>query len=319
MTPLVIITRALRAIGAVGSGDPVDPQVAADSLDLLNDLLDQWSLQKQMVFCVNEVIHSLVASQTAYTIGNGGMVSAVVTGSITDDILTVTGYTSGALSVGMTLSGTGITDGTVITSLGTALGGTAASALGTYRVTPSQTAASTAITAYAQRPLRINSAFVRVVNAASGTLDYPVAVLSVGEFERIGIKTLPGPWPRAVYYQPSVPLGILNYWSSPSQVTEMHLFCDTILTAFLTLDQDIVLPKGYAMALRWGLAELLIPEYPATGAAAEVRALVPEYAAQGRRFIKRANQVPQEPATFDDLPSSRAGRDAGWIMHGGFH
>lgn len=56
--------------------------------------------------------------------------------------LTVTAVGSGTLGVGNTLSGTGVTAGTVITALGTGTGGT-----GTYIVSPTQTASSTTITA----------------------------------------------------------------------------------------------------------------------------------------------------------------------------
>lgn len=68
--------------------------------------------------------------------------AAVVTGSIATTTLTVTAVTSGALSVGQTISGSGVTAGTKITALGTGLGGT-----GTYTVDTSQAASSTTITA----------------------------------------------------------------------------------------------------------------------------------------------------------------------------
>lgn len=70
--------------------------------------------------------------------------AAVVTGSIATTVLTVTAVTSGKLSVGQTISGSGVTAGTKITALGTGTGG-----VGTYTVDTSQTAASTTITASA--------------------------------------------------------------------------------------------------------------------------------------------------------------------------
>jgi hypothetical protein len=70
--------------------------------------------------------------------------AAVVTGSIATTVLTVTAVTSGTLSVGQTISGSGITAGTKITALGTGIGGT-----GTYTVDTSQTASSTTVTASA--------------------------------------------------------------------------------------------------------------------------------------------------------------------------
>jgi hypothetical protein len=55
--------------------------------------------------------------------------------------LTVTAVGSGAIGVGSTISGSGVTAGTRVTALGTGTGG-----IGTYIVDPSQTAASTTIT-----------------------------------------------------------------------------------------------------------------------------------------------------------------------------
>jgi hypothetical protein len=67
---------------------------------------------------------------------------AVVTGSISTTTLTVTAVTSGELTVGQTISGTGVTASTKITAFGTGAGGA-----GTYTVDTSQTAGSTTITA----------------------------------------------------------------------------------------------------------------------------------------------------------------------------
>ncbi|MBX9858947.1 MAG: hypothetical protein K2Y20_05060 [Sphingomonas sp.] len=72
---------------------------------------------------------------------------ATVTGAISGTTLTVTAVASGGLTVGSTISGTGVTAGTRITALGTGTGG-----IGTYTVTPSQTAASTTLTATTGAP-----------------------------------------------------------------------------------------------------------------------------------------------------------------------
>lgn len=87
----------------------------------------------------------------------GGIVSqgvAVVTGSITGTVLTVTAVTSGILSVGETLSGAGVTASTKIIGYGTGAGGT-----GTYIVDTSQSATSTTITA-ASGPKVIGAGFL---------------------------------------------------------------------------------------------------------------------------------------------------------------
>jgi hypothetical protein len=76
----------------------------------------------------------------------------VVTGSISGTTLTVSAVTSGTLAVGNNISGTGITAGTTITSLGTGTGGT-----GTYIVSASQTVASTTVTARSSTTLTVSS------------------------------------------------------------------------------------------------------------------------------------------------------------------
>jgi len=68
--------------------------------------------------------------------------SASFAGSISGTVLTVTAVASGTVTVGQILSGTGVTSGTQIISLGTGTGGT-----GTYNVQTSQSASSTTIAA----------------------------------------------------------------------------------------------------------------------------------------------------------------------------
>jgi RHS repeat-associated protein len=78
-----------------------------------------------------------VGSTTVSALSN----AAVVTGSIASTTMTVTAVSFGVLAVGQSVAGTGVSAGTVITAFGTGTGGT-----GTYAVSPSQTASSTALT-----------------------------------------------------------------------------------------------------------------------------------------------------------------------------
>lgn len=314
--PIDLISGALLDIGAREAGETVAASDANEAFTVLNMMLDQWSNESMMIPCKQEVIHELTSGTYIYTIGNGGDVNCVFTGSISATTLTVTAITSGALSVGQTLNGTGITSGTAITSYGTGRGGNGTAAIGTYQLNLSNTFASGSITSYAVRPLKINSAFVRVVNSITGTLDYPVAVLNLEKYELIGIKTLPGPWPRAVYYQPSEPLGVLNYWPNPSS-GEMHLFCDTVLNKFATLNDTVTLPQGYEMAIRHNLGELLMPSY-GKASPAQIQMLT-NFAAKGRGLIKRTNMAPVQTVVFDSTLVQNRRNDAGFIMHGGFN
>ena len=320
MQPIDTISRALKDIGALEAGETPTPEAAQDAFDMLNDMLDQWSNEDMMVFYKTEIVFSITPGQTQYTIGPGGQIGANFVGSISGNILTVTSINSGAIALGQSISGTGISAGTTITAFGSGAGGNV-NETGTYTVNISQTVASTTINAYYERPLVINSAFVRIntnsngVPIVNGGLDYPVAILALEDYEMIGLKTLSGPWPKALYYQPTEVLGNIFVWPNPSQ-GEMHLFADTIFRRYASINDTIVLPQAYSMALRWCLAERLMPMY---GKSNQVQlAMIQGFAAQAKATIKRTNMRPIQTSRYPDALLVGRAKDAGWILSGGF-
>ena len=318
--PFDIISRALKDIGALEAGENPTPEAAQDAFDMLNDIVDQWSNESMMVSYKTEIIYPISPGVTQYTIGPGGTIGAVFTGSISGNILTVTAIASGAIALGQTLNGSGITNGTTIVAFQSGAGGNI-NEVGTYTLNISQTVTSTTINSYYQRPLSINSAFVRINTYSNnqpitnGGLDYPVAILNVEDYEMIGLKTLAGPWPKALYYQPSETLGNIFVWPNPSQ-GEMHIFADTLFARYNTINDPIILPQGYSMALRWCLAERLMPMYGK--ASATQIGMINAYASQAKATIKRTNMKPIQSARFQDAMLSSRQRDAGWILSGGF-
>jgi len=318
--PIDIISRALKDIGALEAGETPTPEAAQDAFDMLNDVLDQWSNESMMVTYKTEIIFPITSGQTQYTIGPNGQIGAIFAGSIAGTTLTVTSISSGAIALGQTLSGTGISAGTTIVAFNSGAGGNI-NEIGTYTLNISQTVASTTINSYYQRPLAINSAFVRINTNSNGQpivnggLDYPVAILNVEDYEMIGLKTLSGPWPKALYYQPTETLGNIFVWPNPSQ-GEMHLFADTLFSRYTSINDTILLPQGFSMALRWCLAERLMPMY---GKASQTQiAMIQAYAAQGKSTIKRTNMKPIQSARFQDAMLASRQKDAGWILSGGF-
>jgi len=249
----------------------------------------------------------------------------VFTGSISGTTLTVTAVTSGNIGIGSVISGTGVTVGTTITALGSGTGST-----GTYTVSASQTVASTTITgtivdtniqAYYQKPLQIDSAYVRIATSQSGSpvvnggIDYPVAVINLDNYNSIGLKTLNGPWPKALYFNPNSETGNLFLWPNPSQ-GEMHMFAKTIFSGYESLSEDILLPQGYTNALRWCLAERLLPMYGKTNPA--ILGMITTYAAQSKATLKRTNMAPMQVSRYQDALLMSRAKDAGWILTGGF-
>jgi hypothetical protein len=322
--PYDIVSRALKDIGALESGETPTPDAAKDAFEMMNDMIDQWSNENMMVFNVTEIICPVISGQTQYTIGPNpstqNFIGASFTGSITGNVLTVTGILSGALAQGQTLSGTGITAGTKITQFLTGAGGNI-NEEGTYQVNISQTVASTTITAYYQKPLNIDSAFVRVNTTSNGQpitgggLDYPMSVLALQDYEMIGLKTLSGPWPKAVYFNAGSDSGNLFIWPSPSQ-GELHLFANTLFSRYESMYEDLTLPQGYSMALRWCLAERLMPMY---GKASPTQiTMIQTFAGQAKATLKRTNMSPLQTARYPDALLTGRAKDAGWILTGGF-
>jgi hypothetical protein len=322
--PFDIVSRALKDIGALEAGETPTPDAALDAFEMMNDMIDQWSNENMMVFNVTEIICPVIPGQTQYTIGPNpstqNFIGASFTGSITGNILTVTGILSGALAQGQTLSGTGITAGTKITQFLTGAGGNI-NEEGTYQVNINQTVASTTITAYYQKPLNLDSAFVRVNTTSNGQpitgggLDYPMSVLALQDYEMIGLKTLSGPWPKAVYFNAGAESGNLFVWPSPSQ-GELHLFANTLFSRYNSMYEDISLPQGYAMCLRWCLAERLMPMY---GKASPTQiTMIQTFAGQAKATIKRTNMAPLAVARYPDALQTGRAKDAGWILTGGF-
>lgn len=320
--PIDIISRALKDIGALEAGETPTPEAAQDAFDLLNDMLDQWSNEDMMVYNFTEIVFPVVQNQTQYTIGPSGDIGSNFVGSISNDILTITSVNSGSVTLNQYIdgAGTGIAPGTQIISFLTGAGGVV-NAPGTYKVNIPQTVASTTISGYYQKPLGINSAFVRVntnsngQNVENGGLDYPIAVLGLDQYELIGLKTLNGPWPKALYYNPGDVLGNLFLWPNPSQ-GEVHLFVDTIFTRFTTFYDNIQIPQGYSMALRWCLAERLMPMYGKNNPTQI--SMINAFASQSKATLKRTNMRPQQVARYDEVITSSKSKDAGWILSGGF-
>jgi len=317
---LDIISRALKDIGALEAGESPSADAVQDAFDMLNDMVGQWSNEDMMVFYKNEIIFPITPGQTQYTIGPGGQIGCSFVGSIADNVLTITAINSGGISIGQTITGLGVTPGTKIVQFLTGAGGNVNEA-GTYLVNIPQSLSSLTFTGYYQRPLTINSAFVRIntnsngIPINNGGLDYPISILNVEDYEMIGLKTLNGPWPKALYYQPTETLGNIFVWPNPSQ-SEMHIFADNIFSEFTTIYDDINLPQGYTMALRWCLAERLMPMYGE--ASATQITMINGFAAQAKATVKRTNMRPVQSARFADAMLASRQRDAGWILSGGF-
>lgn len=311
-----LITGALRNIGVYEAGEPLASDDANDALVVLNALLDSWSADHLMIYASVETLQTFTAGTYQYTVGNyvggtftGTLVSgsAVISGVTVPSNLTANGDvtcdTVGALPAGVTVLSFNAGAGTVTLSAN-ALQTIATPIVFTYTI-PGQFKMD--------RPLRVTNAFTRITTSGS-QLDYPMQVCTAeDQYTAIGFKGVAGPWPIALFYQPTYPLGNMFFYPNPSQAAQLHLWTDNIFSQFASLTQDIGFPQGYVRALIKNLALELAPEYGKS-----VPALLVKQAREAKVLLQQLNADPQAVAAYDaDIVRSQR-NDAGWIMHGGF-
>jgi hypothetical protein len=93
MTALDLITRSLKALGAVAAGETLPDDEAEDGLVALNAMLGSWNAESTMV--IGELIstYTLVSGTQTYTIGSGGVFNATRPQKITQANLIYSGVT----------------------------------------------------------------------------------------------------------------------------------------------------------------------------------------------------------------------------------
>ena len=322
-TALDFIKGGLRRCNAYQSGETIDAPDAQDCLDTFNDLLDSWSIQKEYVFGSNETILQWIANKNQYRIGNptcSSIGEPPFTGTVSSGSAVITGVTKIPTDLVAGTAASGVNAGSAITSLQNLFpAGSYVTAIGANTVTLNANATGnsqgldqltyTIPGDFAiARPIRITGGFTRF-----NSLDFTLDVYgSQEEYTSILYKAQPGPWPTIGWYNNLMPYGVLNVYQTPGNNAEVHLFTDTIL-ANLTLNQTVIMPQGYARALKWCLAKEFCGEfgYPLTET-------IKTNAAEGLAAIKALNAKPAVRSTYDRALVRGNRADAGWILHGGY-
>jgi hypothetical protein len=98
--------------------------------------------------------------------------------------------------------------------------------------------------------------------SVSPTLEYPIWMLTEQAYTSIPMKTLTSPFPSCAYYEPTMPLGSLYVWMTPTSATlEGVLYVLASISKFSALSDLVVLPPGYQRFVRDMLALELWPEF----------------------------------------------------------
>lgn len=319
-----LIKGALRRINSYQSGETIASPDDNDCLETLNDLLDSWSTDEQYVFGSQEYVLTWITGQNKYRLGNPTCTDigeSTFTGTLTGSSTSVTSITNMPSDIVAGTSASGVGAGSTVTdSAGVLPAGTYVVSKGSTTLTLSAAATSTpsanpVTLTYTipgdfaiPRPLRINGAYTRINN-----LDFPIDVYTTqDEYNAILYKSQPGPWPTVAWYNNAYPYGLLNVFQTPGSAGELHLFTDTILSN-LTLTQTMIMPQGYARALKWCLAREICAEY-----GYPISPAIKKLAAESLAMIKALNAKPTPRASYDKFLTRGNRTDAGWIIHGGF-
>lgn len=71
-TALDLISSALRLINVMAAGEPTPIDMANDSLEVLNDMIDSWNADRLAIYTIQSNDFPFVLNQQTYTLGTGG-------------------------------------------------------------------------------------------------------------------------------------------------------------------------------------------------------------------------------------------------------
>jgi hypothetical protein len=320
---LDLITGALRNLGVQAAGEPVDASDAGDALQTLNDLLESLSTDKDFVYSTNYNKLAWTPGQYDYTIGNpvqGTFNGTLTQGTpfitgVTSTLTLTTGLNSAGVVVGGTLTDTGglIPAGTTLLPTTLATGNLTMSANATGSVSTDLITYTAPGNFAIARPLRIRPGYTRITASGNTGVDYSFDISSFDDYNEIGYKGVPGPWPYLVCLKPDFPLAHIFVYPNPQQAGEVHFFTDVILADLTSTTSTFSLPQGYSRAIKKLLAIELAPEYGKQPSPELLR-----QAWESRQFIKAMNASPVKKLRFDSALMAGNGKDASFIMHGGF-
>ena len=140
-----------------------------------------------------------------------------------------------------------------------------------------------------ERPVKFeDGCFYRVAG-----IDYRLDQVNEAEFNRIPFKAVATLAPTNFEYNPTIPLGRLQFYPRIPTGAALNLIVQKRLDEFATLTTAYTLPPGYERALVFTLAEEAGAYYER-----EIPPTVARNAAAARRILKRSNfTVPQLQVT----------------------
>lgn len=134
-------------------------------------------------------------------------------------------------------------------------------------------------------PTRIEKVQMNYTSAGSPMINLPIEIINLDQYQQFTVPDTASTIPMWVYPDDSYPLRNLYFYTVPSIVNTVDIFTWSQLTQFVSIDDDIVFPPGYELALRSNLALQLAPEY----GIAQINPIVAAMAQDSKAKIKSFN------------------------------
>lgn len=113
-------------------------------------------------------------------------------------------------------------------------------------------------TTKANRPLEIYNAWIR----DSSDVDIPVRIGSKWEYNAYTSKTSTGSYPIFMYYDPLMTSGVIHVYPAPTDLTyRLMMTAKVPIDIFSAYGDEPHFPQEWMRALKWNLANDLLPEY----------------------------------------------------------
>lgn len=250
-----IISKSMRMLGVLASGDSATTAELDDGLISLNSLVDSWAADPNFYFTEQDEAFTIVA-KVGHAIGNAALTISTLTSVTTTATATTLGPHGLESGNKVTVSGA-VEANYNVTAVATVTSPTAF----TYPIstTTSPATGSPVVTAgdfYTDRPIRIVGAFTRAT-----TVDSPLGLITERYWTNIADKQATAAIPTKLLYRPNYPFGQIILYPVPTGTPVLHLKSEKAVSQFSALTTVKVLPPGYQRMLELALAIDIAPEY----------------------------------------------------------
>ena len=251
-----IISKSMRILGLIESGESPTSAELADGLTSLNSLIDSWQADENFHFYQADEAFTLSAKGT-YSIGNESLTISSITRSSTTATATTAQAHNLSTGCSVTVSGATQTDYNITASITVTSPTTFTYTVANSPATPATgTPVVTAGDFYTTRPIKVVGAFTRTAN-----VDTPLAIISEQYWTNVSDKASTSATQTKLLYRTSYPFGQVLVYPVPTGTPELHIRSLKTVAQYSTLTTSQILPPGYLHLLEIALAYELSSEF----------------------------------------------------------